>query len=233
MGAEFLLQSTFICQNRAANPRLLPCFSCSIDRNKGFATISGPIQQSGRTREGTVTFSQSHNEPASGKSALHDLLFPGTAANSRSSATSSRNWAGVSCWGPSESATGGLGCTSTTSESAPAATAAFASDGTRSRCPAGCDTSMHTGYSDCLWMTGTAAMSSVKRVAVSSCALAEHHVGVAVISDVVGGGEPLGDSAGEAALVQHHLVGVGRHLPIFFSRLKFWKLRAPTRRPST
>lgn len=26
---------------------------------------------------------------------------------------------------------------------------------------------MHTGYSDCLWMTGTAAMSSVKRVAVS------------------------------------------------------------------
>ena len=53
------------------------------------------------------------------------------------------------------------------SESAPAATAAFASDGTKSRWPAGCDTSMHTGYSDCLWMTGTAAMSSVKRVAVS------------------------------------------------------------------
>ena len=60
-------------------------------------------------------------------------------------------------------------------ESAPAATAAKASDGTRSRWPAGCDTSMHTGHSDCLWITGMAAMSSVKRVAVSNVRMPRSH----------------------------------------------------------
>ena len=53
-------------------------------------------------------------------------------------------------------------------ESAPTATAARAKLGTRSRTPAGWDTSTQMGSRLCLWMTGTAEMSSVKRVAVSN-----------------------------------------------------------------
>ena len=48
----------------------------------------------------------------------YTIFLPRQAASSRSSATSSRNWAGVSCWGPSDRATGGFGCTSIMSESA-------------------------------------------------------------------------------------------------------------------
>jgi len=55
---------------------------------------------------------------------LYTIFLPKTAAISRSLATSTSNWAGVNCCGPSDRATGGLGCTSIMMESAPAATAA-------------------------------------------------------------------------------------------------------------
>ena len=50
------------------------------------------------------------------------------------------------------------------------------------------------------------------RLEGADTALAEHHVVVAAIGDVVGGGEPLGNGAGETAFVQHHLMRIGGHL---------------------
>ena len=54
-----------------------------------------------RCRRGFAIF------PCSEKS-RYTIFLPRQAASSRSSATSSRNWAGVSCWGPSDRATGGF-----------------------------------------------------------------------------------------------------------------------------
>ena len=141
------------------------------------------------------------------------------------------NWAGVSCWAPSESAEAGSGCTSIISASAPAATAAFANEGTRSRCPAGCETSMQMGNSDCLWMTGTAEISSVKRVAVSNVRRPRSHSTTFVLpcwvmysvaeshSEIVPANPRLNSTIVPVLAVA---------MPMFFSRLKFWKLRAPT-----
>ena len=50
------------------------------------------------------------------------------------------------------------------------------------------------------------------RLERADAALAQHHVVVALGGEVVGGGQPLGDGAREAALVQHHLVRLGGHL---------------------
>lgn len=101
------------------------------------------------------------------------------------------------------------------SESAPAATAAFASAGTRSRWPSRVRHVDAHGVQRLLVNDrhrGDVQREARGRLESADAALAQHHVVVAAVGDVVGGGQPLGNRAGKATLVQHHLVRVGGHL---------------------
>src|SRR5450759_2015862 len=91
---------------------------------------------------------------------------PTDSATGESSAINALSPARSSDCGPSDSAWRGSGWASTMIPSAPTATAARATAGTRSACPHGCETSTMIGSIDSLWTTGTAVMSSVQRVAV-------------------------------------------------------------------
>ena len=101
------------------------------------------------------------------------------------------------------------------SESAPAATAAFAKAGTKFAL-AGRMRHVDAHRVQRLLVDdrhgGDVQREARGRLEGADTALAEHYVVVAAIGDVVGGGEPLGDGAGETALVQHHLVRIGGHL---------------------
>ena len=146
---------------------------------------------------------------------------------------------GVSCCGPSESAFGGLGCTSIMMESAPGRHGGIApSEGTRSRCAGRMrHVDAHRIKQALLVDDGHGRYVQREargRLERADAALAQHHVLVALGGEVVGGGQPLGDGAREAALVTAPSCATPAvTLPMFFSRLKFWKLRAPTCRPST
>ncbi len=84
------------------------------------------------------------------------------------------SWSGTAC-GPSERATAGSGCVSTISPSAPQATPASVRLSTQSRFPAACDGSTITGRPSLCFAIGTAATSSVKRVAVSKVRIPRSH----------------------------------------------------------
>src|SRR6185295_4733379 len=96
-------------------------------------------------------------------------------ATFRTRAISAANRSGFSDWGPSESASSGLGCTSISKPSAPAATAAIAIDSTYSQCPVPWLGSTTTGRCVSFLSTGTALRSSVKRVAVSKVRMPRSH----------------------------------------------------------
>src|SRR6266436_10348315 len=108
------------------------------------------------------------------------------------------NFDGLSDWGPSESASSGLGCTSMMSPSAPHATAPLAMGATRSQCPVPCDGSTTTGRCESFLSTGTALRSRVKRVDVSKVRMPRGE-------NVLRRKQELLDARGHAALEEHRL----------------------------
>ncbi len=102
-------------------------------------------------------------------------MRPTACATFRRSLTSAANFFGSSDCGPSESAVSGFGCTSMTSPSAPAATAALAIGPTYSQEPVPWLGSTTTGRWESCLMTGTAARSKVKRVSVSKVRMPRSH----------------------------------------------------------
>ena len=81
--------------------------------------------------------------------------------------TSALSWSGRKLCAPSLIALSGLGCISINKPSAPAATAASAIGGTKSRIPTPCEGSPKTGRCVSFFSTGIAEMSIVLRVYVS------------------------------------------------------------------
>ena len=93
-----------------------PHRACAECGRGGSGSMKKPSARCGVRKAGELAYA--------GNFAFYMMRLPNTAAISRSSPTSFSNWVGVSCWGPSDRAAGGLGCTSIMRESAPAATAA-------------------------------------------------------------------------------------------------------------
>src|SRR5271155_59604 len=96
------------------------------------------------------------------------MVRPMAGAMMRSSRMSCSNCAGSSDCAPSDSAWSGSLCTSISSPSAPAATAARAIAATLSRRPVPCDGSAIIGKCESFLITGIAAISKVLRVYVSN-----------------------------------------------------------------
>ena len=134
-------------------------------------------------------------------------------AIARSSVTSRANWSGYSDWPPSESARSGVGCTSTITPSAPAATAARAIGITLSRKPgAVARIGDHRQMRQPLHDRDRRQVEQIARhrVEAANAALAENHLAVPFGEDVLGAHEQIGDRRRHAALEQHRLVDASR-----------------------
>src|SRR5262249_35485033 len=106
---------------------------------------------------------------------LHASVTPTALAIARNDVISCANSAGVSDWGPSQSAAFGLGCTSTITPSAPAANAALAMAGTKSESPVPCEGSTTIGRWVSRLMSGIDPRSSVLRVMGSKVRMPRSH----------------------------------------------------------